>query len=758
MQGRGNNSQRGFHQRQIPAGQQIAYLNEQVAWLMEVNQRLGLENEALTQKQQASEQLNQKSTSDLASLREEYDRLLKETEEWKEKAISQSQLVAQYEAALGTSQQENFYLQQQVIEAQRTAAFFQSSNLYSPYNFQRPQLSAFQAQEYIAPISSATSMKKTKLESFEDRVFKLPSEGLHTAAHLDPLRTHLDENEESGLYFQQFIPYIMEEVRAKISEQLKTIIKKQLRSFAVDFEDNEEKETDPNNQYIQLTGYTTELPRLDHGFYSETVLIVTENISQEKKWRREKNNTEENNNFDGILAIATARPEYDDDADKYQQRRDKITLKLPKKDYQQYISQWQKQNYRIYVHHLCGLIPSSRMYQICSAMPKVDFESQFIYGKFKPWPAITAPSAHPMPERCNPSQQEALETLGQATSGIYCLQGPPGTGKTTTVVNLLQQWVLVHPTEKTLLCAPTNEAVRVVLKQAKKQFPDVYMALTGVGKDLPPELAGVFASQYTQNLYKPLIALKREVEKFRNNPVILAQIKNGIQQNYLQINEDLNELKDSLTLTPMVIKEETKRQIMSLANDFSSTPLFLDTPEQVITTLEGLISQLQHAYFIESFLLQRAQIVFSTLVSSGRDALQKAITSFDRLIIDEASQALIPEALIPLRFNPKICVHVGDPMQLPAIVTSTSAQEGGYGTSLMSWLMEHLRQDYRMLKEQYRMHPHICQLPSDKYYEGQLRTADSVLHRPSILDNLTLATIFQRPSVFFNIQGEENRQ
>ena len=434
MNNRKNNGQNGFYQRQPSVGQQITWLNQQVTYLMEANQQLGVENETLTQKQQSSEQLNKKATSDLASLREEYDRLSKETEDWKERAISQGQLVANYESALGESQQENnalgqenFYLQQK-IEAQSNATYSQNANLFSPFNimqpsfygFQQPQIAAFQTHEYIAPISSAISMKKAKLESFEDRVFKLPSEGLHTMVQLEPLRTHLDEGEESGLYFQQFIPYIVEEVRADISEQLKTIVKKKPRPFLVVFENNEEKEADLNNQYIQLTGYTTELPRLDHGFYSEAVLIVTENISQEKKWRREKNGTEENNNFDGILAIASARAEYDDDADGYQERRDKITLKLPKKDYQKYITQWRKQNYRIYVHHLCGLIPSSRMYQVCSQMPKVDFESQFIYGQFNHWPVSTMPSAYPMPERCNPSQQEVLEPLGQATSGIYC--------------------------------------------------------------------------------------------------------------------------------------------------------------------------------------------------------------------------------------------------------------------------------------------------------------------------------------------------
>jgi hypothetical protein len=325
-------------------------------------------------------------------------------------------------------------------------------------------------------------------------------------------------------------------------------------------------------------------------------------------------------------------------------------------------------------------------------------------------------------------------------------------------VNLLHQWVLVHPTEKILLCAPTNQAVRVVLKQAKKQFSDVYMVLTGVGKNLPPELAGVFSSQYMQNLYKPLIKLKREVKKFENNPVFLAELKIGIEQNYHQINQDLKELQESLTVTPMMIEEKIKRQVTELANNFSSIPLLLETMEQIIATLEGCISQLKQAYFIESFLLQRAQIVFSTLVSSGGKPLSSVI--FDRLIIDEASQALIPEALIPLRFNPKICVHVGDPMQLPAIVTSTSARAGGYGTSLMSWLMGDLQQDYRMLKIQYRMHPHICQLPSEKYYNRQLETADEVIQRVSILENfnLRLAPIFQQSSVFFNIQGDENRE
>lgn len=80
--------------------------------------------------------------------------------------------------------------------------------------------------------------------------------------------------------------------------------------------------------------------------------------------------------------------------------------------------------------------------------------------------------------------------------------------------------------------------------------------------------------------------------------------------------------------------------------------------------------------------LQQAQIIVTTAVSAGRPNFFKACSSFDIVLIDEASQLLVPETFIPLRFYPKVMFLVGDQEQLPPVVKSKYCREQGFEDSL----------------------------------------------------------------------------
>ena len=51
-------------------------------------------------------------------------------------------------------------------------------------------------------------------------------------------------------------------------------------------------------------------------------------------------------------------------------------------------------------------------------------------------------------------------------------------------------------------------------------------------------------------------------------------------------------------------------------------------------------------------------------------------------LLDEAAQAVEPSTLIPMKYNPKSVVLVGDPCQLPATVFSRTAKDLKYDQSL----------------------------------------------------------------------------
>jgi superfamily I DNA and/or RNA helicase len=137
-------------------------------------------------------------------------------------------------------------------------------------------------------------------------------------------------------------------------------------------------------------------------------------------------------------------------------------------------------------------------------------------------------------------------------------------------------------------------------------------------------------------------------------------------------------------------------------------------------------------------MLQQAQIVFSTLVTCGKASLIRAVPNFDCVVVDEASQAVIPETLIPFRFDPALCLLVGDPQQLPGLVHSHRLRELGYEDSLLHTMTQFQQRPYlERLATQYRMHPGICSWVSDRFYRGELTAEPSLVHRDAPISHLS---------------------
>jgi len=124
--------------------------------------------------------------------------------------------------------------------------------------------------------------------------------------------------------------------------------------------------------------------------------------------------------------------------------------------------------------------------------------------------------------------------------------------------------------------------------------------------------------------------------------------------------------------------------------------------------------------------LKRAQIICCTCIGSGGDILD-AMT-FDRVLVDEATQATEPAVLVPLMRGCRQLVLVGDHCQLPPTVLSTRAEEEGHGVPLFSRMVACGVPPF-MLDTQYRMHPCIAMFPSDLFYGGKLLNGVSAPER-----------------------------
>jgi len=121
-------------------------------------------------------------------------------------------------------------------------------------------------------------------------------------------------------------------------------------------------------------------------------------------------------------------------------------------------------------------------------------------------------------------------------------------------------------------------------------------------------------------------------------------------------------------------------------------------------------------------IINEAEVVCCTLAGCGGDNLKWM--KFSGVLIDEATQASVPRALIAVKKmggGDARLVLVGDQCQLPPTCVSQEAAKKGLSISLFERLLEmsdHLKPV--MLTTQFRMHPLISQWPSNAFYEGRL--------------------------------------
>ena len=205
---------------------------------------------------------------------------------------------------------------------------------------------------------------------------------------------------------------------------------------------------------------------------------------------------------------------------------------------------------------------------------------------------------------------------------------------------------------------------------------------------------------------------------------------------------------------------------------------------------------------LEASLVSRAEMVFTTLSSTGRRVFQQLASAaaaaaasngndkksgappfalFDTVLVDEAAQATEPATLQALRFGARSCVLVGDPRQLPATVLSGKAARAGLARSLFERLangegrgegggaggggeeqeenddidVDDTKVPVSLLRVQYRMHAEIRSFPSRAFYAGALEDAESVRRRaPEPWHGHPLL----KPYVFFDVaRGREAR-
>ena len=120
----------------------------------------------------------------------------------------------------------------------------------------------------------------------------------------------------------------------------------------------------------------------------------------------------------------------------------------------------------------------------------------------------------------------------------------------------------------------------------------------------------------------------------------------------------------------------------------------------------------------EREILQAADVICCTCVGAGDPRLKNF--RFRQVLIDEATQAVEAEALIPISLGAKQIVLVGDHCQLGPVVMCKAAAKAGLTQSMFERLVLIGIRPIR-LQVQYRMHPSLSEFPSNMFYEGSLQ-------------------------------------
>jgi superfamily I DNA and/or RNA helicase len=304
----------------------------------------------------------------------------------------------------------------------------------------------------------------------------------------------------------------------------------------------------------------------------------------------------------------------------------------------------------------------------------------------------------------NDDQKRAVAMALEAQD-ILLIHGPPGTGKTRVLTEIIRQASVAGQT--VLVSAPSNAACdHLVECLVKKKVP-----VTRLGH--PARITErirehTLSYKLAAHPYAKMIdAHEAQLEQF-------ARQKERRQDRRVMSWEERNEMRD---------------EVNRLRDDIR------DLKTQIF-------KQVWNA----------SDVVVATHTVCG-DPLIRA-KAFDWVILDEATQGIEPASWIPIRHGGKI-ILAGDHCQLPPTVFRSRPGERGLGFTLFERLHEVLGPKSKVrLERQYRMHEHIMDFSSRKFYDSALVADPSVgAHTLKGLENVKPEGLDETPAVFLDTAG-----
>jgi ATP-dependent RNA/DNA helicase IGHMBP2 len=320
-------------------------------------------------------------------------------------------------------------------------------------------------------------------------------------------------------------------------------------------------------------------------------------------------------------------------------------------------------------------------------------------------PRFERPPAFEPTRALNPEQREAV-ALALSAQDFCLVHGPPGTGKSTVLAEVAVQEA--KRGSRILATAASNTAVDRLLELS------LNAGLRAVRVGHPARVAESLQEHTLDLLVEELPDRKVARELFDEAFSLLGYARK--QRTRGRSRERFQNARESTTEARKLLDEARKLE------------------RKAVKTI-----------------LDRAQVICATCASLPAGPL--AHESFDVALLDEATQALEPIALIAFTKAPRV-VLAGDHKQLSSTVLSEVAAKRGLGKSLFERLLEeHGEGVKRMLREQYRMHEQIMAFPSAEMYGGELRAHASAAGR-TLAELLPKATLDAPPFLFLDTAGK----
>ncbi|PPR93653.1 hypothetical protein GOBAR_AA27022 [Gossypium barbadense] len=336
--------------------------------------------------------------------------------------------------------------------------------------------------------------------------------------------------------------------------------------------------------------------------------------------------------------------------------------------------------------------------------------------------------------------------------------------------NLFRTLPKLCPKPRMLVCAPSNAATDELLARVlDRGFID------GEMKIYRPDVARVGVDSQTRAAQAVSVERRTEQLLLKNRDEIFGHIQT-LKAREAMLSQQIATLQRELTAAAVTVRSQGSVGVdpeILLARDQNRDVLLqnlaavVESRDKVLVEMSRLLIleakfrvgsnfNLEEARAnLEASFANEAEIVFTTVSSSGRKLFSRLTHGFDMVVIDEAAQASEVAVLPPLSLGAARCVLVGDPQQLPATVISKAA-----GTLLYSRsLFERFQQagcPTRLLSVQYRMHPQIRDFPSRYFYQGRLIDSECVANLP---DEVYYKDPLLKPYLFYDItHGRESHR